>query len=94
MPTDSVQCGTISLVKFQPSHGAVDFLRNLGAFRWENPNPDSCFYFNAANSLLNQKRPTSCKVKKKRKNSLEEKLADLVPLSSDKKYKNKNTQLE
>ena len=47
-----MQCETISLVKFQPSHGSVDFLGILGAFRWENPNADSCFYFNAANSLL------------------------------------------
>ena len=47
---DSVQCETISLIKFQPSHGAVDFLGNLGVFPWENPNPDSCFYFKVANS--------------------------------------------
>ena len=80
-----MQCETISLIKFQPSHDAVDFLGNLGVFRWENPNPDSCFYSNAANSLLKQKRPTYCKILKKTKNLLEEKLADLVPLSSDKK---------
>ena len=30
-----------SLIKFQPSHGAVDFLGNFGAFCWANPNPDS-----------------------------------------------------
>ena len=65
---DSVQCETISLIKFQPSHGAVDFLGNLDAFRWENP--DSCFYFKAANSLLKQKRPTSCKIKKQEKTRL------------------------
>ena len=59
----------------------MDFLANLGAFRWENPNPDSCFYFKAANSLLKQKRSTSCKI--------EEKIADLVPLSSDKKITTK-----
>ena len=41
---DSVQCETISLIKFQPSHGAVDFLGKYGRFCWENPNPDSCFY--------------------------------------------------
>ena len=64
---DSVQCETISLIKFQPSHGAVDFLGNLGVFRWENPNPDSCFYFKVANSLLKQKRPTLCKIKKPEK---------------------------
>ena len=66
MPTDSVQCETISLhvIKFQPSQGAVDFLRSSGASRWENPNPVSCFDFEAANSLLKQKRPTSCKIKK------------------------------
>ena len=74
--------------------GAVDFLGNLGAFRWENPNPDSCFYFKAANSLLKQRRPTLCKIEKTRKNLLEEKLADLAPLSSDKKNKNKNMELE
>ena len=54
---------------------------------FENPNPDSCFYFNAANSLLKQESPTSCKIEKKRKNSVEEKLADLAPLSSDKSEK-------
>ena len=80
---DSVQCTTISLIKLQPSHGAVDFLRNLGAFRWENPNPDSCFYFKTANSLSKQK--SLLRVKFKKGNSLEEKLADLVLLSSDKK---------
>ena len=75
--------------------GAVDFLGNLGAFRWDlNPNTDSCFYFKAANSLLKQRRPTLCKIKKTRKNLLEEKLADLAPLSSDKKNKNKNMELE
>ena len=47
-----MQCETISVIKFQPSHGAVDFLRNLGAFCWENSNLDSCFYFKTANSLL------------------------------------------
>ena len=31
-----MQCTTISLIKLQQSRGAVDFLRNLGAFRWEN----------------------------------------------------------
>ena len=77
-----MQSETISLIKFQPSHGSVDFLGILGAFCWENPNPDSCFYFKAANSLLTQKRPTSCKIKKTRKNLLEEKLVDLAPLSS------------
>ena len=52
------QWETISLVKFQPRHsGAVDFLGNLGAFRWEIQNyPDSLFYFRVANSLLKQKR--------------------------------------
>ena len=35
-PPDSMQCTTISLIKLQQSRGAVDFLRNLGAFRWEN----------------------------------------------------------
>ena len=63
----------------------VDFLGNLGAFHWENPNPNSCFYLKAANSLLKQTRPTYCKIKKQEKNLLEEKLADLAPLSSDKK---------
>ena len=72
-----------SLIKFQPSHGSVDFLGNSGAFRWENLNPDSCFYFKAANSLSKQKSPL--RVKFKKVNSLEEKLADLVLLSSDKK---------
>ena len=56
-----MKCETISLIQFQPSHGAVDFLSNLGVFCWENLNPDSCFYFKAANSLLKQKRPTLCK---------------------------------
>ena len=59
---------TISLIKFQPSHGAADFSRNLGALRWENPNPDSCFYFKAANLLLKEKKgPLRVKVKKKKK---------------------------
>ena len=76
-----MQCETISLIKFQPSHSAVDFFGNLGAFHWENPNPDSRFYFKAANSLLKQKRPTSCKIKNQEKNLLEAKLrkADVVP---------------
>ena len=82
--TDSVQCKTISLIKFQPSQGAVDFLGSLGAFRWENPSLDSRFYFKAVNSLLKQKGPLQVKLKNK-KNLLEEKLADLAPLSSDKK---------
>ena len=69
---DSVQCKTISLIKFQLSHGAVDFLGHLGVFHWENPNLDSCFYFKAANSLLKQKRPTSCKIKKQEKTRLKE----------------------
>ena len=64
---DSVQCETISLIKFQPSHGAVDFLRNLGEFRWENPNPDSCFYFKAANLLFKQKMPPRVNLKKRKK---------------------------
>ena len=34
---------------------------------FENPNPDSCFYFKAANSLLKLKRSTSCKTKNKKK---------------------------
>ena len=51
MPTDNVQCETISLIKFQPSHGAVDFLKNLGVFRWENPNLDFSFYFNNSNNF-------------------------------------------
>ena len=82
-----MQCETFTLIKFQPSHCAVDFLGNLSAFHWENPNPDSCFSFKAANSLLKQNRPTLCKFKRKRKNSLEVKLSDLAPLSSDKKIK-------
>ena len=57
----------ISLIQFQPSHGAVDFLRNLDVFHWENPNPDSCFYFKAANSLLKEKRPTLWGIKKQEK---------------------------
>ena len=67
-----------SLIKFQLSHGAVDFLGHLGVFHWENPNLDSCFYFKAANSLLKQKRPTLCRIKKTRKNSIEEKLAVII----------------
>ena len=53
-----MQCKTVILIiiKFQPSHGARDFLENLGAFRWENPNADSCFYFKDANSLLKRKK--------------------------------------
>ena len=62
LPTDNVQCETISVIKFQPTHSAVDFLGNLGVFCWENPNLDSCFYFKAANSLLKQKRSTSRKI--------------------------------
>ena len=51
------QWETIGLVKFQPRHGAVDFLGNLGVFRWEIKNyPDSLFYFRVAKSLLKQKR--------------------------------------
>ena len=65
-----MQCETISLIKFQPSHGTVDFLGNLGVFHWKNPNLDSCFYFKGANSLLKQKRPTSCKIKNKRPRGL------------------------
>ena len=86
---DSVQCETISPIKFLPIQGVVDFLRILGAFRWENPNPGSCFYFKAVNLLSKQKRPTSCKITKQEKHSLEEKLADLAPLSSDKKIRRK-----
>ena len=58
--------------KFQPSHGALDFLGNSVVFPWENPN----FYFKAANSLFKQKTPTSCKIKnnkKKKKNTQPEK---------------------
>ena len=51
------QWETISLVKFQPRHGAVDFLGNLGVFRWEIQNYlDSLFYFRVANLLLKQKK--------------------------------------
>ena len=80
---------TICLIKLQPSHGAVDLLRNLGAFRWENPNPDSCFYFKAAKSLLKQKRPTSSKIKKTRK-----KASRRGAVIIGQKSNNKNTQLE
>ena len=68
-PADSMQCETISLTKFQPSHGAVDFLGNLGAFHWENPNPYSCFCFKAANSFFETIKA----------HFIEEKLADLAP---------------
>ena len=62
-----MQCETISLIKFQPSHGAVDFLGNLGAYCWENPNLDSCFYFKAVNLLFKQKMLPCVKFKKREK---------------------------
>ena len=49
--------------KFQPSHGAVDFLGNSVVFPYKNPN----FYFKVPNSLLKQDGPTSCKIKNKKK---------------------------
>ena len=58
-----------SLIKFQPSHGAVDFLGNLGAFRWENPNPDSCFYsmfLRLSVHYWNKKGPLHVKLKTKK----------------------------
>ena len=60
LSTDSLQYETFTLIKFQPSHGAVDFLGKLGVFHCENP----CFSFKAPNSLLKQNRPTLCKLKK------------------------------
>ena len=58
-----------SLIKFQPSHGAVDFLGNLGAFRWENANPDSCFcsmFLRLSVHYWNKKGPLHVKLKTKK----------------------------
>ena len=33
LPTDRVQCETINLIKFQPSHGSLDFIRNKARFK-------------------------------------------------------------
>ena len=51
-----------SLIKFQPSHGSVDFLGNLGVLG--NPNLGFCFYmyFKAA-----KKGPLCVKLKNKKK---------------------------
>ena len=60
-----MQCKTISLTNKIPAKSQCSGFPWKGTFHWENPNPDSCFYLKAANSLLKQKKPTLCKIKKK-----------------------------
>ena len=74
-----MQCETISLIKFQPNHDAVDFLGNLGVFCWEIQIRILVSILRLPIHFENQKKRPLCV--KTRKNSVEEKIADLAPLS-------------